>query len=58
MRIDSNQLPSFTAMGVVSFNHLHAPSPSTIRKVAFEWRVADSATRSTEPTGRFFDCLS
>jgi len=36
---------------------LLAPGPSTIRNLRFEWRVADSATRSTEPTGRLFDLL-
>jgi len=37
------------------YNTLLAQSPSTIRNMRFEWRVADSATGSTEPTGRFFD---
>jgi len=36
---------------------LRLPTLSTPRHMGFEWQVADLATRSTEPTGRFFDLL-
>ena len=37
---------------------LRAPTLFTIINLGTEWRVADLATRATEPVGRFFDLSS
>jgi hypothetical protein len=48
----------YQRLNISYHNSLLAPSPSTIRNLRFEWRVADSATRSTERPADASTCLS
>ena len=44
-----------TNLSTVQLHRLYALSP--VRNMGFEWRDTESGSRSTEPTGRFFDLL-
>ena len=49
--------PLPTIIGGPGAHYVRAPTLSAIRNLGFEWRDPDSGSRSTEPTGRFFDLL-